>query len=830
MAVTQFGKYQLLKRLAVGGMAEIYLARQTGLQGFEKLVVVKIILPNLADDQKFVGMFLDEARLAATLNHPNVVQVYDLGQEKGAYYIAMEFIAGQDLTAVVKKAKKAVGNISIDVAGRIIANAAEALQYAHTLKDNMGRPLNLVHRDVSPSNILVSYSGATKLVDFGIAKAESQNAKTQAGTLKGKYSYMSPELIRGQPIDGRNDVFALGIVFYEVLVGRRLFRRETELAIIHDILEGKVPPPSKLRPEIPAEIDKIVMKAIEKDVKNRYQSAQEMQLAIERFLSSGGHPVTTLDVQAFMEVTFAEENMQYQTLLRELPTASPAKLEAMLAVDAANEGSQATGSSFSGSVPKPLLHPDEEDVLVKKARKGPPLAVVIGGVGALVLAAIGVGFLVKGPSAGEVMVRSEPPGAAILLDGEPTLQKTPAVLKPVKFGPHTIVVRLSGFAPGDTGVMLTKDSASAQVSFELKAQQAAPAELTITTEPAGAEVFIDGRSAGASPVKGKSVESTLEHVVRVHLEGFADETVSVTPAAGEKKSVTLTLKPAAAHEVARADPQPDKTRTQAKQFSLQVSTTPPVDVAVDGKPKGRSPVTVKLPPGKHQLVFTDATLGLKVSQTLNVAKDEAYNREFKKGKLAFSVVPWAHVYIAGKRVGTTPLKPLELWEGDYKVRLLNDDTVGRVHLEASELDIRAISRLTGVDWPLGGTLTGTANADGPLTALKLAGSMQLSHGMLPLDWNGGAVREVGAQFTLDGNAIRIEQATGRYVNGDFGIGGRLDLAKPRTPSIEAVGTGTYQSQPFTFSVKGDAAKPVITTDGHAPFSGSEPVPVPKPAP
>lgn len=177
--------------------------------------------------------------------------------------------------------------------------------------------------------------------------------------------------------------------------------------------------------------------------------------------------------------------------------------------------------------------------------------------------------------------------------------------------------------------------------------------------------------------------------------------------------------------------------------------------------------------------------------------------------------------------------PLDLWQRWPDVnfaRLLNDDTVGRVHLEASELDIRAVSRLTGVDWPLGGTLTGTANADGPLTALKLAGSMQLSHGMLPLDWNGGAVREVGAQFTLDGNAIRIEQATGRYVNGDFGIGGRLDLAKPRTPSIEAVGTGTYQSQPFTFSVKGDAAKPLITTDGHAPFSGNAPVPVKPPAP
>ncbi|MEO6789293.1 MAG: hypothetical protein ABI318_24475 [Chthoniobacteraceae bacterium] len=180
--------------------------------------------------------------------------------------------------------------------------------------------------------------------------------------------------------------------------------------------------------------------------------------------------------------------------------------------------------------------------------------------------------------------------------------------------------------------------------------------------------------------------------------------------------------------------------------------------------------------------------------------------------------------------------PLDLWQRWPDVsfaHLLNDDTVSRVHLEANELDLRAVSRLTGVDWPLGGTVTGTVTADGPLAALKLGGNMQLMHGVFPLDWKGDAVREVSAQITLEGNAIRIEQGMGRYVNGDFGIGGRLDLAKPRAPRMEAVGSGTYQSQPFTFSVKGDAMKPVITVEGHAPFSGNAPVPsevrIPAPA-
>ena len=169
--------------------------------------------------------------------------------------------------------------------------------------------------------------------------------------------------------------------------------------------------------------------------------------------------------------------------------------------------------------------------------------------------------------------------------------------------------------------------------------------------------------------------------------------------------------------------------------------------------------------------------------------------------------------------------PLDLWQRWPDVnfaRLLNDETVSRVHFEASELDLRAVSRITSVDWPLGGTLTGSVNADGPLGALKLSGSMVLAHGIIPLDWNGGSVREVGAQIVFDGSAIRIEQGTGRYVNGDFGIGGKLDLVKPRTPSLEAVGSGTYQSQPFTFTVKGDAWKPLITTEGHAPFSGNAP--------
>jgi serine/threonine protein kinase len=195
----QYGKYQLLKRLALGGMAEIWLAKQTGTQGFEKLVVIKRILEQLADDSEFVQMFLDEARLAASLTHPNVVQIFDLGKLDKSYYIAMEFIAGHDLLATMKKAGKAKALLPAEISARIIASACEGLHYAHTRKDRKGSPLHIVHRDVSPANILVTYEGTVKIVDFGIAKAESHSAKTRAGRLKGKFSYMSPEQIQGSP-------------------------------------------------------------------------------------------------------------------------------------------------------------------------------------------------------------------------------------------------------------------------------------------------------------------------------------------------------------------------------------------------------------------------------------------------------------------------------------------------------------------------------------------------------------------------------------------------------------------------------------------------------
>ena len=283
-AQADFGKYQLLRKLAQGGMAEIFLATQRGIQGFEKLVVLKRVLPDLSASDDFVTMFLDEARIAARLDHPNIVRIYDLGEVKGQYFIAMEYIAGEDLASVIQQCKRMKLPVPVEFAVEAVLGAAEALHFAHDLEDDQGNKLNLVHRDVSPSNIVYTWQGGVKLVDFGIARAESNVSKTESGHVKGKIQYLSPEQVRTEPIDGRSDIFALGIVLFELLTQKRLFQRDNTLQTMNAILKAEVPPPTSVRPDIPPELEAIVMKALHGDREQRYQAAGELAAELAMFL------------------------------------------------------------------------------------------------------------------------------------------------------------------------------------------------------------------------------------------------------------------------------------------------------------------------------------------------------------------------------------------------------------------------------------------------------------------------------------------------------------------------------------------------------------------
>ena len=282
-------KYVLLRKLGEGGMAEIFLARQLGLGGFKKELVIKRIHKKLASNEAYVEMFLDEARIAANLNHPNIVHLYDIGKAFGTYYIAMEFIHGKDLMEICRKGITAKQFLPMRYAVHIISQVAEGLAYAQAHRDEDGNLVGIVHRDISPTNILVSYNGVSKLVDFGIARAASQVAD-EVGTVVGKLNYMAPEQVRGDLVDARSDLFALGVVLYEITVGRRLFKGPRD-QVVDRILNQPIPPPTLVRPDFPPDLEQILMRLLEPKPENRYPDGAELQQDLQGFMGDMGWKV-----------------------------------------------------------------------------------------------------------------------------------------------------------------------------------------------------------------------------------------------------------------------------------------------------------------------------------------------------------------------------------------------------------------------------------------------------------------------------------------------------------------------------------------------------------
>jgi serine/threonine protein kinase len=304
----QFGKYSLLGHLATGGMAEVWLARQLGIQGFEKLVVIKRARPELSDEDT-TSHFLDEARLVATLEHPNIAQVYEMGLVNGAYFFAMEYVDGADLRRLIDAALTKRQRISLADALYIIIHVCAALHYAHEKRNLDGESLHIIHRDVSPSNVLISYDGAIKVCDFGIAKAHSRRAEnTQRGVLKGKFSYMSPEQCQSRPLDRRSDVFSIGILLYELTTLTKLFRADNDFELLQKIVQQPIPPPSTRCAELPRELEDIVMKALAKAPADRYATAQELQLELESFAREHKLAMSSVNIARLIGGLFEKRN------------------------------------------------------------------------------------------------------------------------------------------------------------------------------------------------------------------------------------------------------------------------------------------------------------------------------------------------------------------------------------------------------------------------------------------------------------------------------------------------------------------------------------------
>ncbi len=303
----RFGKYVLLEKLASGGMAEVYLAKNSGANGVSKFVAIKRILPQYSDNEEFIEMFKEEAKIAVNLNHSNVVHIHEFGIERNQFYLVMEYVEGRNLRQILNELKKKANHFQVDQIVYIIKEVSAGLDHAHRCLDGTtGKPLNITHRDMSPQNVMISFEGEIKIIDFGIAKAENQLEATKAGTLKGKFGYMSPEQADGQNIDLRTDVFSLGIVLWELLAKDRLFSGSSEAAILRKIRESNIPSLRKIDPSIHPELDKIVSKALAKDKNLRYQTSAALHRDLNRFLNTHYPEFSPQDFSVFIKHAFAD--------------------------------------------------------------------------------------------------------------------------------------------------------------------------------------------------------------------------------------------------------------------------------------------------------------------------------------------------------------------------------------------------------------------------------------------------------------------------------------------------------------------------------------------
>jgi serine/threonine-protein kinase len=375
-------RYQVLKKLDAGGMAEIFLAKSLSIQGMEKQVAIKRVLPSLTKNEKFIAMFLDEARLSIALNHANIVQVFDVSQSGGTYFIVMEYVDGFNVRHLFQRASEVGYRIPVPIACYILIEVCKGLEHAHTKRDSEGKHLRIVHRDLSPPNVLVSRSGEVKITDFGLAKATSQLSRTDPGVVKGKYSYLSPEVTEGKAADLRADIFAAGIVLWELLSNRRLFFGKTDVETVDLVRKAEVPSLGKLDPQVGPELESIVNKALARDPRKRYTSAREMGEDLANYLAKSGLKATSFDLAQTLEHLFGLTGTEGT----EIPAQRQARIATLIDEEIANLsmlGYSKQVRGVEGSEPLDpsklhlaAIHRPRFDLAAVWARTGGPVAVV----------------------------------------------------------------------------------------------------------------------------------------------------------------------------------------------------------------------------------------------------------------------------------------------------------------------------------------------------------------------------------------------------------------------------------------------------------------------
>ncbi len=503
--LAKIGKYNLLAKLAVGGMGEIFLAQLQGERGFEKLVVVKRLLPALVAEEQFVTMFLHEARIAAQLSHTNICDVYELGRADGQYFIAMQHLLGVPFSAVMKAHTGADEVDHLRLCAGLLQQACEGLYHAHQLEDHDGNPLHLVHRDVSPSNLFVTVDGVLKVLDFGIAKAQNLPSNTSKGTIKGKVAYMSPEQVRGEPLDHRSDIYALGVVLFEAMTRRRLHDQESEFLVAQAILEESVPLAHQLAPAVPPAMSAVIQQATSRDREERFGSARALAVAIGNAAAGLGGALTVAEIGDRIAAAFATELAEQRELCRRALRGDQAAVaDTPLGVDreTASFAPPPVDPSAATQAERPLA-------LAGERRRHTGLYALLG---AAALAALAAGYYF-----GIGADRGGAPTAATA-DAGP-LDAGPLDAGPGDAGPGDA-------PPGDTGL----DAGQTAGPGAIVHATSKPGYFSIDSTPY-ATIYIDGREISVTPIIREPV-TPGRHRVRAVLEDGRERSFSIDVKSG----------------------------------------------------------------------------------------------------------------------------------------------------------------------------------------------------------------------------------------------------------------------------------------------------------
>jgi serine/threonine protein kinase len=467
-----YGQYVLVRKLAEGGMAEIFLSKLLGADGFERNVVIKRMLSNLSSLPDFVEMFREEARLAARLSHPNIIQIHELGFIEGCYYICMEYLAGEDFSTTLRQAGRKRQYTPLPVVMRVLADAARGLHFAHDFTNESGQPLHIVHRDISPSNLYVTYQGQVKVLDFGIAKASSRLVQTRTGVVKGKYIYMAPEQARGEEVDRRADIFSLGVSLYESITNVRPFARENDLAVLNALLTGDFMPPTRLRPDIPKGLEAVVLKAMSLSPEDRYATASEFADALEHCTEGTLPMATNKELAEYMRMQFGDERFTVKTRVPTLAT-----LKAMSTQMGASQAEQPVVFARSGVFPAveaPALEPQLPDssTSVVPPPSNPAAAMVEGPtavrprrLGVIALIVSGVLAVVLGGFVGWLTLSKPPQPVAVAPTPTPAPPVEPPPVAPTPTQPDPALTAVAPTAdPTATGTVAAPPPETAPVN------------------------------------------------------------------------------------------------------------------------------------------------------------------------------------------------------------------------------------------------------------------------------------------------------------------------------------------------------------------------------